>query len=625
MNILFRNHFEQSANIVALIALYVMLFSSIAAIFWAADKGLGLGDEGVYLLSARFPEDILQNVSAVYVYTGLLYRLADYDPAAFRLVGMVLILAAASIFWIGFDRFFMLETKSFEVKYLRPESLAFILIGAMLYYQWFFATPNNYTLTAIAINIFLGTLLFGLSLLGKWSENRKQILAVFSATGLSIGLALFTKITTGVSLALLYCLFVYLYKSISARLKVTVSTAVAFGVGLWFAGHFILVLPPEPSWRMFKEGWALYQSFGVHVPRIKIFLYSTEIFHLFYSAARAFWPCYIIIFGVFIYSFLRGKSNDIGEKASSCLLFLALLVAAFMSMSPAIHIDQRMVADKTIPFYLVFHLAWVLLLLTIVAYELWRNQTMVAGCGTGTVTGDCAYVNKNTGMILILLIALPFAGAVGTANPIFNVTGFYSAPWFGAVFLLLLTFVEKSRSYWLLHSCAVLIAAFTTSQIIQGSIFNPQQLASSLIQQVVPTDVGFPVRTLKLDAQTHALVQELTSIAKENGFQQGDDIVAISYLPSLVFAMGGRSPGHPAFLTGSKAAEDYSKLALQFADIARLRKALVLINTDAAEAVDILSSRGLDFPGGYERIGTVDSTSAYGAKSSYSLWKPVEF
>lgn len=47
MNILFRNHFEQSANIVALIALYVMLFSSIAAIFWAADKGLGLGDEGI--------------------------------------------------------------------------------------------------------------------------------------------------------------------------------------------------------------------------------------------------------------------------------------------------------------------------------------------------------------------------------------------------------------------------------------------------------------------------------------------------------------------------------------------------------------------------------------------------
>ena len=108
-------------------------------------------------------------------------------------------------------------------------------------------------------------------------------------------------------------------------------------------------------------------------------------------------------------------------------------------------------------------------------------------------------------------------------------------------------------------------------------------------------------------------------------FQQGDDIVAISYPASLVFAIGERSPGYPAFLAGSRAAEGYSKLALQFADIARLGTALVLINKDVADAVHILSSRGLDFPGGYERIGTVDSTSAYGAKSSYSLWKPVEF
>jgi len=238
---------ERSANTIALIALYLMLLSSIATIYWAMDKSLGLGDEGVYLLSARFPEDVLQNVSAVYVYTGLLFRISDYDPVAFRLAGMVLILAAAFIFWIGFDRFFKLSSKSLEIKFVRSYSLAFVLMGAMLYYQRFFATPNNYTLTAIAVNIFAGTLLLGLSLLSQWSENKKTILVIFSITGLSLGLAFFNKLTTGVSLVLLYCLLIYLYQSISVRQKAIISIAMFFGVGVWFSGHFLLVLPPPPS------------------------------------------------------------------------------------------------------------------------------------------------------------------------------------------------------------------------------------------------------------------------------------------------------------------------------------------------------------------------------------------
>jgi len=362
----------------------------------------------------------------------------------------------------------------------------------------------------------------------------------------------------------------------------------------------------------------------VHIPQLKIVLYSSEIINLFYSAVKIFWPGYILILSIFVYSFLRRKNNNIDEKCNSGLLFLTLVVATFLSINPGIHIEERITTDKTIPFYVVFHLAWVLLLLAIVSYKSWRDKTMVLS-GTEIAKGARTYISKNNKIILILLIALPSASAVGTANPIFNVTGFYSVPWFGAIFLLLLTLVDRSKNNWLLPFCIVIISGFTTSQIIQGSIFNPQQIPTSLNQQVVPTDVGFPLRTLKLDTQTHALVQGLTSIAKQNGFQHGDDIVAISYLSSIVFAMGGRSPGHPAFLTGSKAAEDYSKLALQFADITRLRKSLILINIDAEDARDLLSSRGLDFPKEYKKIGTVNNLPPYGVKVSYSLWKPVHY
>ena len=616
INSLFSEQTNKTVNVIGLIALGLMLFSCIATIVWGSDRGLGLGDEGVYLLSARFPDDVLQNVSAVYIYTGFLFRAATFDPASFRLLGMILILASAFVFWFGFYKYFDLRTKASAIKYFRPYSLLFIEMGAMVYYQWFFATPNNYTLTAVAVNVFAGMLLLGMSFFDDWNKNHVRILAAFFIVGINLGFAFFTKLSSGICLILLCILVVYLRESIDRIQKTKLVIAILLGIGVRFSGHFILVRPPGPTWQLFKQGWALYQSFGVHVPKLKTVIYSSEILYLFYSSVKVFFLGYIIVGSIFAYSVFRGQGDNICKKLNSSLLIVVVLIAIASSARPELYIDERTTTDKSIPFYVVFHLAWVSLFLAIAIYSSWYKKSAFSRIVTGDEMG------LNSKVILALLIVLPIAGAIGTANPIFNVTGFYSAPWFGAIILLILTISNNgNNSSWLMPLSIFVISAFTSSQIIQGSIFDPQQIQTTLYQQAVSTDVGFPSKTLKLDEKTHDLVKKLSSIAKANGFKQGDDIIAISYLPSIVFAMGGRSPGHPAFLTGSKAAEDYSKLALQFAETTRLRKAFVLLTIDTADAADILSSRGLNFPDEYRNIGTVDYTSAYGAKASYSLWK----
>jgi hypothetical protein len=179
--------------------------------------------------------------------------------------------------------------------------------------------------------------------------------------------------------------------------------------------------------------------------------------------------------------------------------------------------------------------------------------------------------------------------------------------------------VSERDNHWLRLFGILSIGAFTASQIIQGYIYDPQLfIKTDLFQQVEATAVGFPARTLKLDMQTHQLVQELSSIAKANGFQPGGDIIAISFIPGLVYAMGGRSPGHPTFLVGRQGAVDYSRLALQYADIKRLKNAFVLLNVEPVYVESLLTSRGLNFPNGYEEVGTVVSR-----RVKYSLWKPV--
>ena len=54
----------------------------------AGNKGLGFGDEGIYLQAAAYPEEIRENVSTIFTFTGALLRLGGGDVPMFRLLGL---------------------------------------------------------------------------------------------------------------------------------------------------------------------------------------------------------------------------------------------------------------------------------------------------------------------------------------------------------------------------------------------------------------------------------------------------------------------------------------------------------------------------------------------------------
>ena len=120
--------------------LALMLAATTAAIVWGTDRGLGLADEGVYLLAARYPAEIEQNVSAVFAYTGVVFKLVGYDPQLFRLAGLAAIVLSALAFWVGYQKLVLLMFPGANrAQHLRLNSLVFLQIGGILYYQWAFA------------------------------------------------------------------------------------------------------------------------------------------------------------------------------------------------------------------------------------------------------------------------------------------------------------------------------------------------------------------------------------------------------------------------------------------------------------------------------------------------------
>lgn len=604
-----------SSSLLGIGALSAMLVATIAVVIWGLDRGLGLGDEGVYLLSARHPEDIRQNVSAVYLYTGFIFKFVGYNPQLFRLAGVVLLALSSLIFWFGLDRLLSSIFDRSRVELYRWHSLSFMLIGALLYYQWFFPTPNNYTLNAIALNSFAGTLLLGLASLKDGNAFSRSAAVSFLVSGIALGVAIFTKIPSGFCLLLVACFIIAFWK---CRATARIKTFVSFfaGVALWFLLHFCFVLGPSESWLMFIDGWVLFQAFGVHVPGIKIFLYLNEIFLLFYSAFLFFWPANILILvalGVKTVC-VQGKFYKAGYDTA--VVAIAFLIAMSLTAMHALGGINQPEFDGGIPGYILYAFAWVLLLVLVglhLAPTKWDWRALLVSS-----------VDRNVIIIVLALIAMPVAAAIGTANPIYNVVAFYSVPWFGAILLLLVSSEKRmpGNTTWFAQACMLVIGAFSTAQIIKGYVYMPQQISANMRLQNFETTVGFPEMSLKLDIQTSELINNLAAIAKENGFKKGDDIIAISYLPSLVYALGGRSPGHPAFLVGSESSLNYSRMALQFADMDRLKASMVLINTEETEAASILTSRGLDFPADYKNIGTVEHIDVYGRQDSFSLWKP---
>lgn len=593
-----------------------MLVAATAAIAWGADRGLGIADEGVYLLAARYPMEIEQNVSAVFDYTGAIFKLVGYDPQIFRLAGLLAIMLSALMFWAGYQKLLlMMFPGARDAQYVRLNSLLFIQMGALLYFQWAFATPNYYTLTAIALNAFAGCVMWALALETRVSGNTRTTF-LFGVAGLALGSGVFVRFTS--ALLVLGCLFALLWywPGVGRMRRIRLLFTVGLGMVVWSVFHFIAVQGPVRQWEMFTHGWQLYQAIGTHSPGAKIFAYPRDLVALGFSALLTFWPCHLLVaLALLVPRVARGRAGELPIWRAPTIAALALAIAAALSWGMGANVlASRLPASGSaggVSVYLSFYGAWILLLLSV--YALFAMQP-------SNVRPPCDPAAMQCRGLVLFLLGLPIAGSVGTANPLYNVISFYAVSWFGLVFLLGVALIARynARPALLLGVLAVM-GGVTCSQVVQGSVQAPAQISTSLHLQSVPTEVGFPAHWMKLDSQSSAVVKQLRAAAMQNGFKPGDDIVAVSYLPGLVYAIGGRSPGHPAFLLGTPGYLAYSKMALGFADSARLHRAFVLLDMPAQheELRQLLGSAGLTFPAGYALVGEVTA-----GHKTYRLYKP---
>lgn len=592
----------------------------VCAFFWQTDRGLGLADEGIYILASRYPEEIQQNVSTIYTYLGGIFELVNHSLAAFRSMWIVIMLLSSIVLWFGFYRILnQLQGAISGIGSAKVLSFALVAAGTLLHYLWSYVTPSYYTVTAVSVNLFTGLVLASLA----FAEDVEKLgrACLFSViAGIVLGVTLFFKFPTAFLMAVTAAMLLALWRGIGVRVKGRIFLSGVIGFIAWFAIYGLFVQNLGNAWRMFQEGWTLYQTLGFHSPSAKLLAYPKESAILLYTGFYLFSPSYLLLVPAYLLQ-RRSSSKSQPEKLAkgvASLVIAAILIAVVISGMDGFSVaaSERFktvpVAGRTLP-YLAFAIAWILLLLAVWLVLFRRKTTPGARL-------------QNIWLTILVLSAMPFAGSVGTSNPIYNVIVFYAAPWFCVIFMLLALIHREDPKVIgsiILPMSAFVVGAYACSQVVQGSVFQPAQLKrDNMLEQTVATQVGEPPVVLKLDPDTHELVAKLSEAAKSLGFVRGADIIAFNELPSLVYALGGRSPGHPVFpcclSTGKNA---YSKMALTFAPRERLEKSLVLVDeTKLADISEILNSVGLRFPENYHPPLKV--MTLWGRE--YSFYKPIE-
>lgn len=351
----------------------LIFLATIVAVMWQADKGIGFGDEGIYLLAARYPDEIQQNVSAIFQFTGLLFSMAGHDVAWFRLLGVLANLLSAAWLWFGLYRLaeaFVLQERA--VASLRYSGLLFVLISSLLHYQWSYLTPSYYTLTAIAVNLFAGCLFYGLAAL-ETGRDRVALASCF-ATGLVFGFTLFFKFPTAFALLLMACSVLLCWRGPRLGLRVQSFLALAAGFGAWLVLYFAQAQGPARTIELFRQGWDLYQSLGYHNPADKLLAYPLNLWVVLRTSIDVFLGSFLILFASALVAWrLRRSGSRWASRASQAGIWLSILYAVAVSIPDGVMVDvpERLLTapvDGVTRFYLVYPFAWLLL-------AGWRGET----------------------------------------------------------------------------------------------------------------------------------------------------------------------------------------------------------------------------------------------------------
>jgi hypothetical protein len=558
--------------------------------------GFDFTDEGVYYLNFAHPENVSDRQTTYFVIGGAVYSLLGGNLLALRVAAMLATIGGAILLARGFDRFITAFAPA-----LRPQRvdrltvLAAAIIASFAGYSISPPALSYNVQNALCLMAATGFLLRAASAPVSprfWDAGTLLNLGGFAAM---VGLEFFIKFSSSLPLAVGGVTFFLLVSRQSWRNKAILVTFVA-GTASAMAAIYFLVMTDFAAWREGIAGTLTALTTGDFLAN-RLLDYRADIGELGGRILRNFAPVWVVALpAIGVVAVLRRWPR---------IQAAAAIVAGVWTCAHLIWLVDFF--DYHVVLSIEFHVGCLTVLLAWAVASRWVRPGRHDGFPAALVLAG------------LLLLALPYVGALGTDNNLNNNALYQLAPWFLLAALLCADLGATWGTPWVSRIALTFMAVIAAAQFRQGYWFEPYRVTGNRSEQTEPTEIGFPATTLRLSPVAHEFVRETRRILDENGYQAGDDLLVFFDLPGWVFAMGGQSPGHPWYF-GGEHSQEINLIRLGNLDGERKKRAFIIRHGEWDYFLPGLATLGIRIPEDYERISP-PMLSPF-TRIPFEIWKP---
>lgn len=470
---------KQISRIIFSILLGLLNLSIVLVIRWASYRGFDLSDESFYYLGYRYfdntPDLAAASFHSIY---GRFFSFLDLSLTGVRLLRLVLTLLASFILYIGIEKLKASDT------WMEKIILFNIILGGMLLsYSWAPLALSYNSMSSLLIGIIVGFWLLSLR-----TKGQCKIICWLLLGGLFV-LLFFIKASNLTLFPLIMFATLYWRYTQGLRKKQllpSMSNTLAFTLGILCMLIFVsggIGSIPETLDIYLQQLFGLADTGSSHT-------LSALWIKYYVNAEMVFQKLKYPVFGLFLaYLLTRGYFTIKKDKASFWptaffKFFGIILFVAFLIQNEYWKGGTPFKYKMLIPY--IFILVFVIL-----------NQSIES--------------KKINFVLLLSLLSIPIAGAIGTNNGLSAQVLFYGV----FIFLVIYYSLSTSDITWFKHLILSLLLLLGTSHVISGTVLRPYRLFP-LAENTLKLN-GIPdLNNLKVDTTVFELSENLKFLRAHN-------------------------------------------------------------------------------------------------------------
>ncbi len=556
----------------------------LCSVIWGMNKGFELTDESFYLLSYENPA-LYPTFSSFHTLLGKVVPFLSVNQIIFfRGLELLTRLSGSIILSFGFWKWIGMQFKETRSVFTLFMFATFASIGALLVYSSNFPQTISYNgLSSFFIVSAVGAIFFALSERGASRRKASAFFIALYFAGFLTGLDFFAKFSSMILLFILSLSWIGLF---AQKLRPQALPAYVAGVLSAFVTYFSVFENPKIWFDNFREAIFVQSSSTGHGIASVLSMYAKPF--LWYGK---YVPLVIIAY------WLSKRYFKLAAVQNGLLRTMLVFVApiTLLVLVTTYYLSSHLYLGRESFFFLGLIGLSFLILSSIPTEENSRaifNSSASEICvGLGT------------------LAVLPVIASIGTNSNILIHFASNQAPWFLLIAFLSMLISARLRSPY--FTIAILAAALSVSivQFVDGYIFHPYNLNSSLTSQTKSVDGLEKLKGIFVDPNLKEFLEQTNSILTAHGFRKGDPLLVLYEMPGVVYALSGLSPGQAWYINWTDS-ENINCHYLKKVSRRPTRLFLIVTETNPPGSLpetmlQSLKSVAMEFPQMFEKIGEV--------------------